>query len=91
MLFSDVTPELAAVLEEGRVAERASRARVLAAAGRPASEIALVLARYDARYPSWINRTPAPVVHAPARRRSTVVAMPAMMSAAMMATGAMTF
>lgn len=85
----------AAVVEAGRVAERAERARVLRAAGKSEQHIAAVLAAYDVAYPSWlVTSAAAPVVAAPRKAVAKVVQMPAravaMVAAACMATGAMT-
>ena len=91
----------AAVVEAGRIAERAERARVLRAAGKSEQHVAAVLAAYDVAYPSWLVTSAAapvvaaPVVAAPRKAVAKVVQMPAravamVAAAACMATGAMT-
>lgn len=86
----DATPELAAELEAGRLAERAERARVLRAGGYAEAHVATVLAAFDARYPSWTARAAVAVVAAPARRAQRAAAVMPAMVAAVAATAALT-
>lgn len=84
---------LAAVLEAERLAERATRARVLRMGGAREAAVAAALSRYDERHPSWMAPRPAVVTRraAPVQRKAQPArAMQMAAAAVMLATAAMT-